>query len=255
MDINELREFLAEDRYVCFTTDLDWAPECAIEKTIDVFKRNQIRPTVFVTHKSLIIDQNSDAIDIGIHPNFILPSSQGESMDEIIEYCMKLAPDTKVFRAHRWFASNDIYEKLWEKGIRYESNLCSRQEMIAPFVHRSGMISFPVFFEDGEYIIENQTLDFATIKEHFYKKGLKVINIHPMHYALNTPYFSYTREIKDRLTRTEWNSMDEKRLSELLYNGVGIRNFIDDMIEFCMNEDNHVKMITLNQLYNMLDYR
>lgn len=247
-----MRKVLEQDSYVCFTTDLDWAPECAIEKTINLFKKGQIRPTVFVTHQSTIIEQNADIIDIGIHPNFIFPSSQGESMDEIIEYCMQLAPETKVFRAHRWFASNDIYDKLWEKGIRYESNLCTRQEIIAPFVHRSGMISFPVFFEDGAYIIENEILNFETIKQQFLRKGLKVVNIHPMHYALNTPYFSYTREIKDRLTRTEWNSMDEEELSELSYKGEGIRNLIDDMIEFCRNENNHVKIVTLNQLYNTL---
>lgn len=252
MELGAVKKKLREGNYICFTTDLDWAPEIAIEKTLKMFRSNQIRPTVFVTHPSQIVNSFADDIDLGIHPNFIAPSSQGETQDEIIDYCMKLVNKTKIFRCHRWFSSNDIYDKLWSRGIRYDSNICTNMDIVEPFMQRSGMISFPVFWEDGAYIIHHTKLDFEKEKESFRKNGLKVINIHPMHYALNTPYFQYTRKIKDELSRDEWREMDADKLERLSYHGMGIRNFIDEIVRFTKAED--ICVVTLEQVYSMLDH-
>ncbi len=49
---------------------------------------------------------------------------------------------------------------------------------------------FPGFFEDGAYIMHSDKIDFNMVKQKFMQNGLKVVNIHPMHFALNTPYIS-----------------------------------------------------------------
>lgn len=250
MNIGELRKLLAADNYICFTADLDWAAEHAIEDLLKAFEINDIKPTVFLTHPSKVIDKCKDKIDTGIHPNFIQPSSQGKTQDEIVDYCRRLAPDTEVFRSHKWYGDNDIYDKLWNRGFRYESNLCTNMDETEPFIHRSGMVSFPVFLEDGSYIIKNKKIDFEDVRGKFEKNGLKVVNIHPMHYALNTPYFSYTREIKDRLSREEWNNLQPEDLDNLSYKGAGIRSFIEDLFQF--SKKGSAKVITLKQMYEML---
>lgn len=249
MELDKARKIFEEENYICFTSDLDWAPEVAIEDTIKLFVENGIRPTIFSTHESDIINKYQDKIDLGVHPNFIQPSSQGNTQTEIIEYCNKIVPDTQVFRCHRWYSSNDIYDALWEKGFRYESNLCTNMDVVAPFLHRSGMICFPVFLEDGAYIYHGYELNFNIVKYKFDQKGLKVINMHPMHYALNTPYFKYTREIKDALSREEWNGMTYERLNELTYKGNGIRNFIQQLISYV--KENGMNVITLRQAYDI----
>lgn len=243
------REIFKKDNYICFTTDLDWAPEAAIEDALQLFMRNNIRPTVFVTHESGVIHRFKDRIDLGIHPNFILPSSQGRNMEEIVDYCLKIVPDAKVFRCHRWYASNDVYDLMAEKGLCYESNLCAGLDLAQPYIHRSGMASFPVYFEDGAYILNRQPLDFKKAKHYFDIPGLKVINIHPMHYTLNTPYFRYTREIKDRLSREEWSGMDEDTLKELSYKGAGIREFIQELVQYAKSGDR--KAVALDEAYKM----
>lgn len=247
--INEARKRFRQGNYVCFTSDLDWAPEAAIEETIGLFKKNGIRPTVFVTHPSAAIVDHKGDIDLGIHPNFIAPSSQGDNIEEILDYCIDLAPEAKVFRSHRWYSSNDMYDALCRRGFLYESNLCTNMEIVDPFIQRSGMICFPVFLEDGAYVIRSEKLDFEPVKQKFMQNGLKVINMHPMHYALNTPYFQYTREIKDRLTRQEWNAMDKEVLAGLRHEGRGIADFIRDMIAFV--RENGIKVITLEQAYKI----
>lgn len=244
-----MRKNFRDKNYICFTSDLDWAPEPAIEKTLKLFLENEIRPTIFVTHPSDMINEYENKIDLGIHPNFISPSSQGDSIEDIIEYCIKLAPDAKVFRCHRWFSCNDIYDCLLKKGFLYESNLCTSMEIVDPFIQRSGMLCLPVFFEDGAYIIKSEKIDFELVKYNFMQNGLKVINIHPMHYALNTPYFQYTRHIKDRLSRQEWNTMDVGTLTKMAYQGYGIADFINELMEFIKAES--VEVITLKNAYDL----
>lgn len=250
MNSKEMQEIFEAENYICFTSDLDWAPEAAIDDTLNMYKKNKIKPTIFVTHPSQVIERHKDTIDIGIHPNFIQPSSQGNNLEEIIQYCQSLAGNTQVFRCHRWYSSNDVYDILANQGYKYESNLCTDMDIVPPFMHRSGLISFPVFMEDGAFIIKHNDMQFKDVKNVFRKKGLKVINIHPMHYALNTPYFRYTREIKDKLAREEWNGMGEELLRELSYKGRGISNFIDELIDFSQTED--MKIITLEQAYHLV---
>ena len=90
--IDKARELFRQDNYICFTSDLDWAPEAAIEETLEFYFQNGIHPTIFVTHPSKVVNKYKNKINLGIHPNFILPSSQGNSMEEIVEYCVNLFP-------------------------------------------------------------------------------------------------------------------------------------------------------------------
>lgn len=231
--------------------DIDWASEYAVKLAVDYFIEAEIPLTVFCTHKSAYIDKliNENKIDVGIHPNFVQPSSQGQNEDEIIEYCTNLLPETQVFRCHRWYAVNDIYDKLYSKGFRYESNICTFMDNVKPFVHRSGMISFPTFFEDGAYLYHKMDLDFETTKCAFGTNGLKVINIHPMHFALNTPYFSYMREIKDTVSREEWNSMNDDTIKSMTNSKEGITNFIKNLTEYTQYNGN---IVSLNEAYHRI---
>lgn len=249
--LEKMKKELQEDNFICFTMDTDWASEYIIESTINYFIQMEIPVTVFCTNGSTYLNKvkNNDLIDLQIHPNFIQPSSQGKNDDEVIEYCMNLIPDAKVFRAHRWYASNDIYEKLYGCGIRFDTNICTMMDHVQPFRHRSGMISFPVFLEDGALIYHNMSLNFNDTKKSFDKNGLKIINIHPMHFMINTPYFKYTREIKDRLSRDEWNSIGEKELSILRCKEYGIADYMKSLIEFSKEKSN---LLSFKKLYNSM---
>lgn len=227
-----MMEELEKSSALCFTMDIDWASESAIRYAVSYFLEAGIPLTVFCTHKSAYLNEliGNGQIDAGIHPNFVQPSSQGETEDEIIRFCLNVVPETKVFRCHRWYAVNDIYEKLYAQGFRYESNICTLLDPVRPFLHRSGMISFPVFFEDGAYLYHKLSLHFEEVQARFTVPGLKVVNVHPMHFALNTPYFSYMREIKDHVSREDWNRMSETELQALRFQGRGIADFTRELV-------------------------
>lgn len=252
IQLDSCRSEWKKENNICFTMDVDWASEYAIEYAVSYFLKMEIPLTIFTTHKSDYLKNISDnpLIDIQIHPNFILPSSQGTNEDEIIDFCMGLVQNPLVFRAHRWYASNDIYEKLFAKGIRYESNLCTLFDNIEPYIHRSGMISFPVFMEDGALIQRGFSLKFTDTQKWFEQSGIKVINLHPMHFILNTPYFRYTRDIKDMLSPQEWNGLGMEQIIKYRYSGEGITDYIKNLCEYGKE---HMNIVAFRDIYSKFD--
>lgn len=238
---------------IVITLDTDWASEYTLNYAYNILEKYSIKSTFFLTNYSVyLIDLiNKGFIDGGIHPNFLPNSSQGSTYNEVIEYCMKILPDGISYRCHRYFDVNDIAELFVEKGFKYDSNLCTYLERIEPFRHRSGLIRFPVYLEDGAYLLHKGDLNFSNIKEDmFYKPGLMIINIHPMHLILNTPSFDFMKKIKGKLTRTEWASLSKKELIDLSYKGQGIRHFFIELFKF-INQEN-IRIYTLYELYNYL---
>lgn len=250
--LEKAREELQHNNIVCITSDMDWASEYAIRRTFEYFDSESIPVTAFVTNPSAVVDEykKEGKIKCGIHPNFMPDSSQGRNYDEVIDYCFKLIPDAECFRAHRYYDVNDIMDKLTDRGIKWESNVCTLMDIVPPFLHRSKTISFPIFWEDGAFLYYSENLDFSLMEKQLKSPGLKVINIHPMHFMLNTPYFSYTREIKDSLSRKEWNSMSEDVINRLSFKGEGIKTYIDKIINIIHKRD--IETMFLEDVYTWI---
>lgn len=242
---------IQQENLFAFTMDLDWASEACIEYTLKFFIENNFPLTIYCTHESNIIKKywKNNLIHLGIHPNFLNDSSQGKTYKEIVDYLFKLYPDAITMRCHRWFSDNDIYELLLPRGILFDSNEITLMDIVPPHLHRSGIISFPVFWEDGAYLWHNMNLDYnKSVKPIFNRIGLKVINFHPFHFALNTPFFSWTRKLKDSLTREEYNKFDPLENPKKVWQERGIRTFIIDLMENI--KQNNTKCILLSDLYS-----
>ena len=166
-------------------------------------------------------------------------------MFEYIQKCL-----TALFRAHRYYDGNDPMEVLTARGIVCESNVCTLMDVVPPFLHRSKTISFPIFWEDGAYLYNYDGFDYDAFHRQLMRPGLKVINIHPMHLMLNTPYFKYTREIKDSLSREEWNNLDEQVIGKMRYQGEGIMTFIEKMLEDVQEQG--FEMLYLEDVYDWI---
>lgn len=235
---------------ICFTFDLDWASEDSIKHTVDIIEKFGFKSTFFITHSSKILSNKikNKEIDAGIHPNFLKNSSHGKNPKDIIDYCTKLLPEAKSFRCHKYFDNNDITEILYEKGFKYDSNLCTNLECVDPFEHRSGLIRFPIYFEDGGYLLHGNSLNFKEFQPILFKKpGLYIFSFHPMHLTINSPSFSYMRKIKDSLSSSTWNKLTHMELEHLSYKGKGIRTFSLDLLNFIKKEN--FPVITLEEAY------
>jgi len=195
----------------CFTSDIDWASEDVIKEYFKIINPLQIRPTLFVTHHSETIESYFKAgeVERGIHPNFLPNSSHGKTFKDIIETCIQFAPESYGFRSHRLFDVTDITHSLKnEYGYKYVSNMGTiLQTDIKPVLHESGLIHFPIFFEDGTHLYNQLDLDFRKYLDLFISPGIKIISFHPMNFVFNSPNLSYMRQIKDSLSREEYNDI------------------------------------------------
>tara|TARA_B110000438_G_scaffold284501_1_gene313625 strand:+ start:1276 stop:2034 length:759 start_codon:yes stop_codon:yes gene_type:complete len=235
----------------CFTSDIDWASESIIEYSHNVLCGNNLKLTYFVTHSSPFLNNlnKQNKVRLLIHPNFLPGSSHGDTFTEVIDYCLNLVPTANGFRSHRYFEVNDIMDDLEKRGFRFVSNHCTRCEThIKPLIHRSGLLSIPIFLEDGGYLLMDPDLNFNNLLPKLDSPGLKVINFHPAHMAFNTPDFDYTRSIKDSMSRESWNNLDQSDLQKLENKqNLGIRTIIQQVIDFAF--DNKHQVLSMNDIY------
>lgn len=251
--VDDLKKLWTDEPVLSFTVDVDWASEDAIEFCYRLFEKYQIPVTFFLTHPSKFLTDKikEGKIEAGIHPNFINGSNHGNTIKEVIDYSMRLLPNAECFRCHRYYDVNDITEAFYRLGIRYDSNTCTFLDKVNPFIHRSGLVRFPVYFEDGAYLFHKQNLKFDEVKtELFSSSGLMVINIHPMHMVMNTSDFRYSKAIKDSLSRKKWNSLNYKDFAEISFKGQGIRNYVISLLSFARK--NNLKVYTLKELNEMI---
>jgi len=215
------------------TVDLDWACEPAIEETLDFLQSQKIKPTVFITHRSPSIEASMDKIEVGLHPYFSPESSHGSTINEVAKYIVDLPHNLAAFRCHRFAICNSSRQAMAEAGMRISSNVCTDLEIVAPFKDRFGLLEVPIFLEDGGYLWRKHPLTMTQeLQDILLKQGAKVIIIHPMHFALNTPHFNYMYDVKQSVSRESWKSMTRNTLDKLRWRNRGIRDFLIELLQF-----------------------
>ncbi len=234
----------------CFTSDVDWASDEVLELFLSQIDGFNLKPTIFVTHGSAVVDnyKKTGRIERGLHPNFLPNSSHGDDFRTVIETCIKFAPEARCFRAHRGFDVTDITHLLTEYGIEYDSNVVTiMQERIRPMLHESGLVRFPIFFEDGTHLYNCLELGLDRYVKLFKQPGIKIVSFHPMNYVINPPTLRYMRSIKDALSREEYNNMTVAEIEKYKHRGSGITDVTDEIIEFA----SQYKVMALSELFEL----
>jgi hypothetical protein len=236
----------------CFTTDIDWASEDVMKKYFSIINELDIKPTLFVTHNSEIIQKNFEEgnIDRGIHPNFLTGSSHGNDFREVIETCIQYAPEAYGYRSHRAFDVTDTNHMLKnEYNYKYVSHqITILQPLIRPYLHESGLINYPVYFEDGTHLYNKLNLNFKEYQNLFEVPGIKIISFHPMNFVFNSPTMPFMRTIKDSLSRGDYNSINEDFIDEHRNKNIGIGDMILDIVEYVKSKN--FPIFSMNELYH-----
>jgi hypothetical protein len=235
----------------CFTADIDWASEDVLKIFYELLGSAGIWPHTFVTHKSDIVDflVSEKKIETGIHPNFLPGSSHGNSFTEVIESCLKIVPESWIYRSHRAFSVTDTSHLLKEKySHKVSSNVVTiLQQNIQPVLHESGLIEFPIFFEDGTHLYNKLDLNINSYIEKFTSPGIKIINMHPMNFVINPSTSGYMRSIKDTLSRDAYNNLSKDDISKYRNKERGIADLCKEVINYSKN----FKIVKLTELYNI----
>ncbi len=213
------------------TVDLDWACEPAIEETLDFLSEHNVTPTVFITHHSPRVEAAMRQIEVGLHPFFDPTSSHGRTITDTVKHVMDLPHNLPAFRCHRFGICNHSLQAMVEAGMKISSNVCTDLESLPPFRNRFGLLEVPIFLEDGGYLWRGHPLKMTQVLEtKVQEEGDKVLLLHPMHFAVNTPNFSYMARVKQSMSRKEWREITRTRLNSLRWKGPGIRDLFVELL-------------------------
>jgi hypothetical protein len=211
------------------TSDLDWASEYCIAHFLEFADRYAIKPTLFVTHRSdVALDAARDGrAELGIHPNFLPGSSQGDDEDAILNYLLEIVPRPAAIRCHRYSQSAAIADALAKRGLNTLSNSHRHLEIgIESMQLANGSLSLPVFFEDDVHWERALPWSFAGFAAPFFSPGLKILNFHPFFVALNVPDRAFYKKHHSRIPH-----LSPGQANELRYTGSGAATFLHHAVE------------------------
>jgi hypothetical protein len=220
------RELAAEPRYV-LTADQDWAPEWTNEALLAWCAERDVPLHVFRTSPSTVLDKAAadGRISQGWHPNLLPGSSHGATDDEVVDYFTTHFPGAVSLRSHAFREGYRSWRAFAAAGIRYDSqHVSAHSGHLCPSVHVTGIRRLPVYLEDDVWLDAfpgGYTL--APVRHTFATPGLKIFNIHPVHFGLNTPSWAFYDERRAVIYAPDSGP------DELAHPGAGIATLLDEI--------------------------
>jgi len=234
MDFLKISDMCLENKNwkesIFITIDVDWASDEVLKDTIDILSDSNIKATILMTHKTDLIQdiEKNPLFELGIHPNFnfLLNSDfrYGKNYCEVIDYYLKIVPNSKVVRSHSVTQNTSILEYFKKNGLVYDLNTevpFSSNIMLKPYVDWTGLIKVPYFWQENISFAYNWNLDSSLFTNNNF---LKVFNFHPIHIFLNT-------ESIERYNTARPYLQTFHRLKAYKNNhDIGVRTFLNNLI-------------------------
>ena len=228
--LDAVRAYTVETSPLCFTTDIEWAPEWAIRDLFTLADEHGVPLTPFLTHRSEYLASRfgmRDVVsrgDVGLHPNFLPGSTHGATVDEVITSTKAIWPDAVSFRSHCFYDDTRMIRRMAESGFRYDSNLFAfLQPMLAPLLTVAQTVRLPVFWEDDVHSGHGLPWDVDGLRAAFEGPGLKIVNVHPLRVALNVPSEEFAESHKRLGAAADVDARSER------HPGRGTRTFLEDL--------------------------
>jgi len=222
-----------KDEYqrVAITSDLDWAPDVAIDYIASIFNQYGIRGTFFCTHRMDV--ESTAGHEIAIHPNFTKQKSDFDAIKELFE----IYPEAKGIRGHGLYVHGGLYDIYEQFGLEYESNFYLPGQVIKPFVIYKGIVELPIYFSDDAPLADPDGFNLADAD--FQEKGLRIFNFHPMHVFLNTGKYSDYERAKPYIHEPE-------KLYQFRNDGPGTKDALIGLLEYI--KSNHIRCYTMKEI-------
>jgi hypothetical protein len=217
------------------TFDLDWAPDFMIEEIASWMRDERVRSTWFVTHGCKALEKLRDAPDLfelGIHPNLLPGSTQGETPEKVLSHLLDIVPEARSVRFHGVVQSGPLLKFiLTQTQIRMDSTLfLPNMTSIQPIEHQQFgkiLLRIPFFWSD-DYEMGKRIPQWE-VTPHLQVQGLKVFNFHPVHVYLNSaddkPYQKLKQGIRD-LTQ-----VTPEKATPCFHEGKGTKTFFTGLLE------------------------
>ena len=199
----------------CLCVDADWAHPKVASALIDRLLDEGIPFTFFATEDQALL--NHPNVEIAWHPNF----ERGPA-DEELSQMRRLFPDGKGLRPHR-LAWGDCDEgHLLRYGICWTSSVYKPDDQ--SIIFESEVAEIPISWGDNWWFLKELRPSWERMKQN--RPGCYVLNIHPIHYYLNT------RSLEQYERAKSYNRSPQDLDALRNIENTGVANIVDEIIEF-----------------------
>ncbi|MGL1863442.1 MAG: hypothetical protein OCC46_13030 [Pseudodesulfovibrio sp.] len=219
---------------VCITLDQDWAPDWASRQVANLLIQNAVKATWFITHQSELLDVlrlHPDLFELGIHPNCLPGSTQGENERDILTSLKALVPEATSIRSHSLYQHSRYMRMAAEDfGFTTESNTFLPFHpglQITPH-HYSPEVTLyraPVYWAD-DYNAAQSSPIWKAQNLKLNSPGLKVLSFHPIHIVLNTAKMDDFRALNIKNIKM----LTQEQAEGLRVSGHGTRTLFEDIV-------------------------
>lgn len=199
-----------DDLGVALVIDVDWAPDSSIDLTAGLLAAYGVPATWFVTHASPAVDRlrlHPDLFELGIHPNFLPDSTQGETVEEVLATCMEIVPEAKCVRTYSCYQSAPVLAAIVEQTpVRTDASLLVLGHYpLFPYElawSGSSLMRIPFCWED-DVALDQATygdvpLTRGGIETEACIGGARVLAFHPILIALNADSLARYEPLRGR---------------------------------------------------------
>ena len=227
---------------VILTCDVDWAPDYAVKSVIELIGKYGFKINIFATHKSEVLQQKFNHVNVGLHPDFTRPS-QKDWFDKKILNLKEIYPNSKGMRSHRNFFGQNIGDLAYQAGLKYDvSFFLWNEPYCQAHIDYNGMVRFSYFWEDGIHLDLNKPFDVNSIN--LDSPGLKILNIHPILFYLNSDSEDHRRAVTSRYSNLTIAPKFE--IDRDINRKYGIQNFYKEILNYLKTKN--VKTYFLEEL-------
>jgi len=230
---------------------MEWASDDVIDFVAEILVAHQVKATWFITHDSPSV-QNlfnyPNLFELGIHPNFLQNSTQGENEKAILDNLLTIVPKAKSCRTHSLFQSSPLLKRLCvDYGIENDSSIfLPGTPHIVPhklIYSNKQLTRIPYLW--GDYTEMNGLAPNFSLSGRFQYEGVKLFCFHPMHIAVNAKSGTYYDQIKKE---KDIKKVTLKELGNYTNNTApGVLDFFKELISEIKASDNE-NSLTLNEI-------
>lgn len=174
---------------VILTFDLDWCSDKVLQYTLDKLISAKVSATFFVTHDTPLLNKirKYDFFELGIHPNFNRNTTHGNSIEKIIDYCLKIVPEAVSSRSHGLKISSNKLIFMMKKAIKIDCSIfmphVDNLESFYFKINKNKILRVSYNWEDDyEFYQEEKKYTYDTIKH----LKIAILDFHPIHVVLNS---------------------------------------------------------------------
>jgi hypothetical protein len=207
---------------IVLTFDMDWAPEWMMTEILAKLSVFGIKTTVFATGPLDI--KEDDNVEVAIHPNFMNGTTQGRSVDEILDKLLGWFPGARGARTHCLYWYTNLGHALRDRGLLYDSSVLLPFHPHLEPVRIGTFTRIPYWWEENMFLDTGLSLDRLEMPG-FDKPGLKIFDFHPIHVYLNTGSMNDYYRVTEKLAPMEERA--PKEFERYINGGVGIGTFFD----------------------------